>query len=250
MRNRSISGFTLIEILVSISVVSILIAILLPALGHARTRVWRLKSETNLRSHGQLFEMYVNDSANTYPAPNLSSFYDSYIGISATMGHWGTTQFWHMLFGEALRWDQYESLLLSPGATRVLEGPVVMLPFSSYTYSASFLGNPAIWSGQDLSTLSEQEWKQLRRPVRSHQVRSASAKVLLWEWELPYLRRARVLDPRYNIAETTPMLFADGHVAGRIPSEAAAAVFNQDPTAQDSIQNLHNTPNGVQGADY
>ncbi len=250
MRDRNRSGFTLIEILVSIGVVSILIAILLPALGHARTRAWRLKSETNLRSLGQFFEMYVNESANTYPAAVPNRFYDYFIGLSATMPHWQAAQHWHVLFGETLRWDTHESILLSPGATRVISGPVIPLPTSSYTYSASFLGSPDIWSGRDLSALDESQWRQLRRPARSHQVRSASSKVLLWEWELPYIRRDLTHDASYNLTENVPMLFADGHIASHLPSEAASAVRNFDPTAQDPFQNLHNTPNGVQGADY
>jgi prepilin-type N-terminal cleavage/methylation domain-containing protein/prepilin-type processing-associated H-X9-DG protein len=250
MHTRHRFGFTLVEILVSIAVISILIAILLPALGHARTRAWRLKSETNLRSLGQFFEMYVNESANTYPAAQPNRFYNHFIGLSATMGHWQAAQYWHVLFGETLRWDQHESLLLSPGATRVTSGPVIPLPRSSYTYSASFLGSPDIWSGRDLSTLDEQQWTQLRRPARSHQVRSASSKVLLWEWELPYIRRDLILDSFANLTENVPMLFADGHVAGHIPSEATTGVRNFDPTAQDPYQNLHNTPQGVQGADY
>lgn len=250
MHSQHRSGFTLIEILVSIAVISILISILLPALGHARTRAWRLKSEANLRSLGQFFEMYVNESANTYPAAQANRFYNYFIGLSATMGYWQAAQNWHVLFGETLRWDQHESLLLSPGATRVTSGPVIPLPRSSYTYSASFLGSPDIWSGRDLSGLDEQQWAQLRRPVRSHQVRSASSKVLLWEWELPYIRRDLAVDSSYNLTERVPMLFADAHVANHIPAEATPAVRNSDPTAQDPIQNLHNTPQGVQGADY
>lgn len=250
MRGRSPTGFTLVEVLVSIAIVSVLISILLPALGHARTRAWRLKSETNLRTLGQFFEMYVNQSANTYPAPEPGRFYNHYTGLSATMPHWLATQNWPALFGETLRWDMHESILLSPGATRVTDGPVRVVPVPSYRYSASFLGSPTIWSGQDLSQLTEQQWAQLRRPARSHQVRSASSKVLLWEWELPYIRRDLTFDAYYNLTERVPMLFADSHVAGHIPADGTPAVRNQDPTAQDTFQNLHNTPHGVQGTDY
>lgn len=250
MISRERSGFTLVEILVSIAIVSILISILLPAIGHARNRAWRLKSETNLRTLGQFFEMQLNETRGVYPAPEPGRFYDHYTGLSATMPHWLATQYWPALFGETLRWDQYEYLLLSPGATRTTQGPVSVLPYPSYWYSASFLGNPSIWSGRDLSGLDEQQWAQLRRPARSHQVRSASSKVLLWEWELPYIRRDLAVDSSYNLTERVPMLFADAHVANHIPAEATPAVRNSDPTAQDPIQNLHNTPQGVQGADY
>jgi prepilin-type N-terminal cleavage/methylation domain-containing protein len=66
MRRRR-RGFTLIELLVSISIISVLIGLLLPALGHARNTARRTRCLANLRSMGQAFRLYLNESNEVFP---------------------------------------------------------------------------------------------------------------------------------------------------------------------------------------
>lgn len=60
-------GFTLIELLVVISVIALLIGITLPALGQARETGRRTKCLANLRSIGQGFVLYMNESKGLFP---------------------------------------------------------------------------------------------------------------------------------------------------------------------------------------
>ena len=60
-------GFTLIELLVVISIIALLIAILLPALGAARTSAQQMQSTTQLRGIQQGFHVYGVDNDQFFP---------------------------------------------------------------------------------------------------------------------------------------------------------------------------------------
>jgi prepilin-type N-terminal cleavage/methylation domain-containing protein/prepilin-type processing-associated H-X9-DG protein len=70
---KEAKGFTLVELLVVIGIISLLISILLPALGKARAAAATLKCEANLRSIGQGLSMYLVQYGATYPQADGSA---------------------------------------------------------------------------------------------------------------------------------------------------------------------------------
>lgn len=66
-RRRRASGFTLIELLVVVAIIGILIAVLLPALGRARTAARITSTLANLRDIGIGMQAYSNDFRDRRP---------------------------------------------------------------------------------------------------------------------------------------------------------------------------------------
>jgi prepilin-type N-terminal cleavage/methylation domain-containing protein/prepilin-type processing-associated H-X9-DG protein len=63
------SGFTLIELLVVVAIISILAAMLLPALQNAKKSAKRAQCMNNLKQCGVAFHMYADDHNGWLPAP-------------------------------------------------------------------------------------------------------------------------------------------------------------------------------------
>ena len=67
--SRPPAGFTIIELLVVISIIALLIGLLLPALGRARDSAKAVKCLSNMRSLGQAITLYHADERLTFPQP-------------------------------------------------------------------------------------------------------------------------------------------------------------------------------------
>jgi prepilin-type N-terminal cleavage/methylation domain-containing protein/prepilin-type processing-associated H-X9-DG protein len=81
MRRRN--GFTLVELLVVIGIISILIAMLLPALNKARQQAKTVQCASNMKQIGTALLMYANESRGRLPP--------AYMGLLSGHGH---SQYW------------------------------------------------------------------------------------------------------------------------------------------------------------
>lgn len=75
-------GFTLVEMLVVIAIVSLLAAIMFPAFGRVRAKGRRTTCASNLKQIGVALDLYAQDNR-AYPALNQKAFTDKKCGVWA-----------------------------------------------------------------------------------------------------------------------------------------------------------------------
>jgi prepilin-type N-terminal cleavage/methylation domain-containing protein len=66
-RNVNSHGFTLVELLVVISIIALLLSILMPCLGRARDQAIRIVCASNQKQTGLALNLYTRDNGNFYP---------------------------------------------------------------------------------------------------------------------------------------------------------------------------------------
>ena len=241
------SAFTLIELLVTIGVMGILLAILLPVLAGANATARQTASLANLHTIGQVMEQYADRYEEAYPFGTSGVLVCSGVDIGISYSDpWQIYIQWPIVAYEVAPWSEFRGSFLSPGAVRDddPDGGTGCGAPTSYVYSMSFTASPRVWSGD------AQPDPDLIKPVHLGDVRFPSTKALVWDGELPYLRRELKYVGR-DLDENTPMLLADSHAALHVPAQASEPVPNPFPdAAPNQSTRLHNTANGVQGRDY
>lgn len=251
-------AFSLIELLVSIGIISILISITLPTLSSARLRASEIKSVTNARSITQHFTSYANDKGffpflkpgerapgvNHTPPPGIVMVRwwpeNTIIGLDS---HWTLSVLWPGLIYDRAPWKENYATWVSPGRDPDLpEDPPDQPEFLvSYQYSNSFVAKPDVWRPDallDAHTLSHTNPTAVAFPA---------SKAIIFDAELAYLRKTPpIINGHY--AHNAAIAFADGHAEAKDPTTATPGFPN--PLNGNSARNLHNTPEGVLGRDF
>lgn len=261
MHRRTQRGFTLLEALVVIGIVSILIALLMPALGAARTQSRQALSMSNLRTIGLTFDSYAS-AYRTYPFPGrvepsamsggMSVEWYPQGTVVATNRHWSMSTLWPGVVSAIAPWEDNFENWISPGLSTDLpeafsdEDVPEPLDLVSYAYSNSFLARPELWL-EDVDTKLERDPRVLVTGTRPDQVAFTSQKVMLWDRHLGY-RTGDIQVVEGHLHTAAPMAFADLHVGIENPTKAASGWIN--PLNGGDIRRLHNTPEGIRGTDF
>ncbi len=255
-------GLTLVEVVCLLSIVLLLIALLLPALGKARASMRVAGCLANIKSSVTELAQFAGRHRERMPALRL---HDGPMSLREPRGrvacatgwldspYFGSGRWWSWLLsadlGEAsFSWTCPQTSRTpgedamfgtDPGSWLACAGDV---PPSSYSYSAAFTATPAFWqedaASQTLDKLQAQQLVGVTFP---------SAKVVLFEgitahrtgvglrtWDMP--------------APTSTVAFSDLHAAELDFRKAFSGVpnrFNVGPTPS-----MLNTRDGILGRDY
>lgn len=240
---RPARAFTLIEIIAVIAVVTLLLAILLPALSSARRTARFSTSLANHRTVLQAIAAYTGDNADTHPylvAGDLVGLSPSPFPMGPNRGlsprdqarYWATAAVRQIpelraaLYPEREHWPVFRDRDDAAGIT-----------------GGSFVATAALFAAPEYFSETIPPAPSHLRPTRTAEIAFPAAKMLVYDWSSVWLNRQRDIDADTNLRQTYG--FADGSaiaapdLAG--PFVERATVFFNAPG--------HTTTNGLQGRD-
>lgn len=210
-------GFTLIELLVVIAIISVLVAILLPALAGAKRKSLRTKCATNLREVGRAWQMYCDDFDGVYPqAVNMNLNFGGKQGaIPPFRGRKPLNKYASL----ELVVDEGAEVFHCPsdaGGSDEFEGPYFDYYGTSYGANLLFIGpnQVPIDPGNPCVDVYDQLNNRIRNGVSSTRVGDASRVVLVGDagwvdhWNYDIMRKVDWHGEKCR----SNIVFVDGHV--------------------------------------
>lgn len=173
----------MIEVILVIGIVSVLLAITLPAFSSARDRAESAITISQLRTHAQVFSMYAGDWRDAWPVfinPTIDPTWVRSGRFGAELFYFDSCFSWNLALAESYySEDPVSSIFFPPN----YEDPVVARYnfFTPLLYSCSLIADPAYWRYETrLEGLSQ--WNG----TRIDQARYPASKCLLVDsWRHP-----------------------------------------------------------------
>lgn len=91
---RKIRGFTLIELLVVIAIIALLLSIIMPALGKAKTCAQEVLCKSNLHQYHLATELFIHEHGETFPDAH-QSLYKNELDPKESANGWDRGCRWH-----------------------------------------------------------------------------------------------------------------------------------------------------------
>lgn len=140
------TGFTLIETLMVIALVSILIALILPQVAVVRNKTREIKMSSVVQSHAAMITQYSNDYSETFPyltspLASMSVIRSELVDVAIVCKYFDAAYLWHV--GLA---DGYYNGVLQRELFGGRSPQAILATGTSVLYPASFLARPEYWN--------------------------------------------------------------------------------------------------------
>ena len=232
-KRSPLHAFTLVELLVVIAIITLLMSIIMPSLGKARSAAMRVKCAHNLKQIHLTMCMYLDSNDDVYPCAQ-----DPH--PEPPFGYWLWMGRWRSLV------ESYLSTNITENNPSVMLGPQDLNTDTehesfSYAYSMAFYHSPE--QIDDMNSVQDTfEYGLIRPsiPQRSTDVAKPSGKILVGEW---FSNHYPVENDQgwWFWVGCRNYLFADGHVS--------YLNVDQIRPARDMAPDAHLTIHGIKGID-
>jgi prepilin-type N-terminal cleavage/methylation domain-containing protein len=239
LHERRTKAFSLVELLVTLAVISVLAGVLIPAVASARREAERVAMLVNQREAMRVVDLYTNDHDLAYPCfgePGTMASTIRWRGEDRPLGWWSQPEYWGWFVG-SLGYDGH----LSQGATSELEaasgsGGCAGCGFdrrSIHWLSAALFAEP------DLFVEGAVVDKASHRGVLAHETLLPADKAIVYQVYFP-------IPSGGDGPARRPVHFADGHGEQRRADELTLGPANHLPYFGLPTMN---TPGGIHGSD-
>lgn len=230
-------AFTLTELLVTIGVIGILIAVLVSALRGARGQAGATVALSNLRGIGITVEKYTCQYRGAYPWHDPAR---DYIGADGgtmwTSDQWALRYWWPTTMHAVAPWPDHYRSWLNDGVDITDNDRPWNGNNSSYEYSCALFARPEVWSA-DASPAPASFFAA----VHTHEIRFPSAKCLMFDIDRAYLKQPPTPETPRGVLmiDGSASLWEDGDAVTPIPNR-----IDRQPKRV-----YHDTPDGARGRD-